>query len=568
MKTLLCLICLTLTSVASLSAAEPVVDLFREGLFEEEANRNLPAAIQAYEKVVQHLDEQRRLAATTLFRLGECYRKLGRADDAVAAYERVLREFPLEDSLAKLSRENLALLRPQSAGPLWSFSSTLSLPSPPQETARDERRALLQEEIALVEQALAEQRKRVQAGVISLTDLLPLERDLLSLQGELAASMQNPTRPPSSSKPTLFTSKEADEITRLQALVVDSPDLINAPTGNSGMTELMTAAEKGQVAVAQYLLDHGARVDVTTGGGSTALHFAVSGGHLRLAELLIDRGAAIDGPVAKDNTPLHNAAARGYLTLAKLLLSKGAQIDALMTSTERPRVGTYGGTPLWTAVVNRQTKMVEFLLDQGADPNLASEVSSAPLTAADEPELIHLLLDKGADPNVDGGKPLLKSVAKGDLDLVKWLVERGADLNPQNERQVTPLMVAVCNDRAGIVEWLLGHDVALDRPNQDGNTALHLAAWNRSLPMVERLLDAGASREVRNVMGQSPLELVDSTSAREGYHFNVPRHQDTEAGNRTAPRSVNRQPSPDAPELRRLLSSPDTEPRPDTTPTP
>jgi len=529
MKTLLCLISLALTNVASLSAAEPVADVFREGLFEEEANRNLPAAIQAYEQVVQRLDEQRRLAATAIFRLGECYRKLGRIDDAVAAYERVLREFSGEDTLAKLSRENLSLLRPPAPAAL---SSPTSLPSLSAEIARNEQRTLLLQEIALVEQALVAEERRVSAGAGPRSDLLPLQRDLLSLKRELArldsvisTDLYNPdqlqkaansatTDPesvqeeiklvedqlsalqarstdrastgaellplqrdllrlqrqlpesaqadhqtalieeemalvekvvqnkrilvesgraapadvlqlerdllglqrqlsaaqsipaaivPTSTSPTPATSEEADEIRRIQALVANSPDLINAP-GDGGMTELTVAARNGRLSVVSYLLDHGARVDAARVGGQTALHQAVAEGHLKVAELLLERGASVDAATTSGRTPLFEAAQKGYRELAKLLLSKGAEVNATMTSTEKPPGAVFGGTPLWTAVANQQTAMAELLLSHGADPNLTGGDAGTPLSAADTPELVRLLLDNGADPKRGRGQ--------------------------------------------------------------------------------------------------------------------------------------------------------------------
>ncbi len=75
------------------SAAEGVNELLQKGLFEEEANHNLDAAIKAYQSVITQQDDQRKLAATAVFRLGECYRKLGRTNEATAQYERVLRDF-------------------------------------------------------------------------------------------------------------------------------------------------------------------------------------------------------------------------------------------------------------------------------------------------------------------------------------------------------------------------------------------------------------------------------------------------------------------------------------------
>lgn len=66
--------------------AEParLEQVFQEALMAEEARQDLPTAIKGYEAVVKAMDEQRRFAATAVFRLGECYRKLGKTNEAVA----------------------------------------------------------------------------------------------------------------------------------------------------------------------------------------------------------------------------------------------------------------------------------------------------------------------------------------------------------------------------------------------------------------------------------------------------------------------------------------------------
>jgi tetratricopeptide (TPR) repeat protein len=79
----------------------------QKGLFEEEANRNLDAAISNYQSLAAQFDQDRQIAATAIFRLGECYRKLGQTNDAVVQYQRILREFSDQQTLATLSRQNL-----------------------------------------------------------------------------------------------------------------------------------------------------------------------------------------------------------------------------------------------------------------------------------------------------------------------------------------------------------------------------------------------------------------------------------------------------------------------------
>src|ERR1051325_2120822 len=102
------LIVVLLSSTRLALCADALSETLQKGLFEEEANHNLDAAIKAYQSVLQQTDEQRKLAATAVFRLGEGYRKLGKTNEATAQYERILRQFADQTPLADLSRQNLA----------------------------------------------------------------------------------------------------------------------------------------------------------------------------------------------------------------------------------------------------------------------------------------------------------------------------------------------------------------------------------------------------------------------------------------------------------------------------
>ena len=142
--TLLCA-ALCLLAPPARAATNDLTTALQRGLFEEEANQNLGAAIQAYQTVASQFDKDRKLAATAIFRLGECYRKQGNTNDAATQYERILREFSDQPTLVTLSRQNLAALgsrRPTPGTPVLS------------DAARQEQKRLLEEEIKLVQKQL------------------------------------------------------------------------------------------------------------------------------------------------------------------------------------------------------------------------------------------------------------------------------------------------------------------------------------------------------------------------------------------------------------------------------
>src|SRR3989442_6359133 len=103
LPSLLALVLLVLAGPVA-PAAEDLSATLQRGLFEEEANNNLPAAIKAYEAVINATDAQRKLAGTAPFRLAQCHRKLGRTNHAVALHQRVLREQSHQPRLPHLGR--------------------------------------------------------------------------------------------------------------------------------------------------------------------------------------------------------------------------------------------------------------------------------------------------------------------------------------------------------------------------------------------------------------------------------------------------------------------------------
>src|SRR5688572_29330774 len=86
-------------------AAEPSApprdlrQLLQEGLFEEEANRNLDKASAAYEALVQAFETQRQYGATAIYRLAEVRVKQGRKEEAIRLFQRVVAEFSSNEPL-------------------------------------------------------------------------------------------------------------------------------------------------------------------------------------------------------------------------------------------------------------------------------------------------------------------------------------------------------------------------------------------------------------------------------------------------------------------------------------
>jgi Tol biopolymer transport system component len=87
-------------------------DLYQQALVKERAEGNLQEAIDLYERIVRDFPDDHTLAAKALVQMGQCYEKLGRGE-ARKAYERVIRDYADQAEPLQVARARLAALTTQ-----------------------------------------------------------------------------------------------------------------------------------------------------------------------------------------------------------------------------------------------------------------------------------------------------------------------------------------------------------------------------------------------------------------------------------------------------------------------
>jgi cytohesin len=544
----------------------------QKGLFEEEANRNLDAAISNYQSLATQFDRDRQIAATAIFRLGECYRKLGQDNDAVVQYQRILREFPDQPTLATLSRQNLTALHvavppqlitaPQLPAPAGTFQQRLQriIAKVPQDSVaptaaepaaqaagleaeaaslkaqiahlsglnREDRRTAIQQNFSNpVLTTLMQQLNEAEQNLASLTnDYTPTDlhvarvtAQLNAINGQIdaqvggvikglqskmeadldaAKTLRAQAGSAPSARPADVTDDEAKEIQRIQQMIQNSPDLINAERGDDA--PLYAAAGKGQLRVAGFLLDHGANIEGVN--HHVPLLAAARNGNRAMVELLLGRGADVNAKENDGNNALHYAAGRGFQAVAEVLLANHADVNI-------PNAG--GSTPLFSAASSGQLKIIQMLLAAGANTNLKDGKGRSPLNYAigNAPEIFQALLDAGTNPNTEdseGRTPLSYAGERDSSKVVRLLLAAKAD--PNAGKLDVPLLCAIHKQDVGSAELLLANGAnpnlkgRMDWPvtlgvqmysganSQDrpGVTPLYLAVSTGQLPVVNLLL--------------------------------------------------------------------------------
>ena len=375
---------------AALASTNDITALLQKGLFEEEANRNYDLAIQAYQSAIDGFDHDRSLAATAIFRLGECYRKLGRTNDANAQYQRILREFPEQLKLVESSREYISQLPTAAAAP------------GDDEMTSDERNE-----------------------VARLREMVRTSPDLVN------AGHGDPQTP-------LGREASAGWAAAMKILLDNGADP-NA-LSSQGYLPICNAAEAGHNEAVKLLLERGANVNGRGAGrfsGATALHEAAGQGYLTVMRTLLAHGADVNATNSEGETPLHLVADASNTNIADFLLKNGARIDAETKS---------GQTALGSAAERGRTTMVDFLLSRGADINARGPDGSTQLALMIRPDVssdaVKLLLDKGADPNLAtkaGRAPLHLAASKNYGGEVQLLLDHHARVDAVDNEGQTPL---------------------------------------------------------------------------------------------------------------------------------
>jgi uncharacterized protein len=279
----------------------------------------------------------------------------------------------------------------------------------------------------------------------------------------------------------------------------------------TGATPLMHAAHSGNADAVRMLIENGADPNVKeTANGQTALMFAAASDRADVVKLLIARGAdlhvtsrvedfaklTMDNDADQNGVPrpqqptnpndvpgitrpfnyneligkhgglaaLHFAARQGAMATADALIKAGANVNQLGAGDKT--------TPILVAAINGHFDLVSYLLDQGANPNLASIGGVTPLYA---------VVNVQWQPRSFYPQPRAYLQQKtGYLDLMKKLLDKGADPNARTNRNT----------------WFTQYNFDLLRTDDSGATPFWRAAYASDIAAMKLLMQYGGDPSI------------------------------------------------------------------------
>ncbi len=332
-----------------------------------------------------------------------------------------------------------------------------------------------------------------------------------------------------------------------QPAAVDSEVPNRTPEASTGADALGDAVRRNDLQEASELLQRGVDPNERTSLGYPPLTLAAGRGNYQMVDLLLSAGADVHMLDSRmGSTALHRAAQSGVVPVAKLLVRHGAFIDM--------RSPTNGNTPLIDASWHRKPRMVEYLLEAGANWKIKARgtlTAKSIAQKAGDDEIVQIIEDyEQRAESYRESTDIYTLIEDGDAEGVRQLIDQGLDVNQKATyrvgnalRGVTPLLYAARLGQHEIVEILLeaganprivdwtmkstvlhksgytgqpdsiarlvdaGAELDAQGP-YNGYTALHDATWHGHADTVRALLDAGATPGLEGLDGNTPLDLA------------------------------------------------------------
>ena len=275
----------------------------------------------------------------------------------------------------------------------------------------------------------------------------------------------------------------------------------------------------GHTHVVRYLYGKGIYWDELYEGKFTCFYLAAQNGHLETLEYLYDisNGKLLNMTTEEGLSPLFIASLKGNRKVVEFLLEKGADSTVLFKRAD---------SALTIAIQFGHKDIVELLLNYNR--GVANLTPDSPIYFAvnfERMEILNYLLEEGLDfrkVNKGGFSPFHLACEKGTIEIILLLLQYGVDPFHYSKFKITPLHIAVSNEREFVVRILLSYPHSnplafINATSERGSSALSIAVAKGNFYLMKLLIEFGADVYQKSKdkellyfsLFQPSLEIVD-----------------------------------------------------------
>lgn len=318
-----------------------------------------------------------------------------------------------------------------------------------------------------------------------------------------------------------------------------------------GGTAILRAVDSGNEAMVKLFLDYKADIKIRDDLDRGLLHSAAIDGYEGIVRLLLEKGLNVNAHDQNGKTPLHDASRDGNYKVAKVLLDSGAD-DSIKDNHGRTPwtiAWQYGNLNVMRILEGKD--IIENKIEEDSYPQLHSLPIWSLANLGFEQELKNMMSNKPkeiffCDPDF-GNTAVHCAINANKPAILDLLLRAGLSPDSLNDYYRTPLHLAAIVGHAKLVTILLYHHAKCDEKDKWLKTPLQIAHHNRHLECavilieagavltdpsvtqslffaaielgrlnaVTKLIDAGADLSVKNVLGQTALQMAKETGKGE-----------------------------------------------------
>jgi ankyrin repeat protein len=299
--------------------------------------------------------------------------------------------------------------------------------------------------------------------------------------------------------------------------------------------------------IAEKLINKNVNVNAQNRLGYTALHIAIQADNRSIFDLLLQQPSLdVNLKTVDEHVPLYyallkyesgddseNCYASSLITkgvqtgilysancdsLLQILIEEGASNAAVFLCDHLSNVNhvnSEGETALHIACGKNSPKVVDKLLELGANPNLlTNELRQSALHCAVKHNAVACIevfierAESGANFNardINGETPISLALSEGYNELVPVLIKGNADVNVRNGKDFTLLHQAILKEDARTALFLLDNGADINAKTSESETPLQLAIHCRLGEVVDALCIRGVDMSAPDRLDNCPL---------------------------------------------------------------